>query len=73
MVDINIDEDITLDLSTEENQKAFIELFMNLYLYGQENRPEYFGDHIRDNRDASVLEFDIGTFMTEGLGKYIKP
>ena len=36
------------DISTPEAQNDLITLFMNLYLFGEANRPDIFEDHIRD-------------------------
>ena len=50
-----------------------VRMIMNIYLYGELERPEYFGDHIRSEFERSIVTFDSAEFMTTGPGRFIEP
>ena len=61
-------------LSTEAKRLDLVRKFMNIYLYGQEDRPAYFGDHIRGfgDRQQSTIHFKAADFMAENApGRFI--
>jgi len=65
---------VILDFTNQNTQNASIVTIMNLYLYGQVDRPEYYGGHIRDNPQTITVEIDSMWVMSDqGPGRFLQP
>ena len=55
-----------------EATQDLIRTILNIYLYGDDERPEYFGSHIRTDFESPIVTFNSQEFMSIGPGRFVQ-